>query len=161
MFIQQRKGRIIFSPSYLLFCLDCDLPPYLLTQSGLCTEPSPSYQFYRPPCELSTYSYQFLDFRPWAGIKVLRRSVRFPLHFSLLSPERILLLYKCFPLLRAGSKRANLRMLWFMFPIAWNKHELNTDRAVQWSRWDAARRKAAALPFLSLIIKESEPLSVP
>lgn len=96
----------------LTFCLDYDFPPSSLTQFGLCTKPSPSYHFYQPLCELGTYSYQFLGFRPsGAGIKVLRRSVRFPLHSSLVSPERILLLYKCFPPLCAGSKRANLRML--------------------------------------------------
>lgn len=62
----------------------------LLQRSLGCVQNLPHHIiFSRPPCELGTCSYQFLGFRPsGAGIKVLRRSVRFPLHSSLSCPRR-------------------------------------------------------------------------
>lgn len=102
---EKRQDRILSLILFFFFCLDCGFPPACLKQCGLSRKPSPSYHLYWLPCELGAYSYQFLGFKPLgAGIKVLRRSVRFSFHSSLLSPERILLLYKCFPPLHAGSK---------------------------------------------------------
>lgn len=56
MFTQQREGRIIFG--LWLFSS-------FFKAVELCTKPSPLYPFYRLPCELGTYSYQYLGSDHW------------------------------------------------------------------------------------------------
>lgn len=138
--------------------------PNSLKQFELCKkkkQPFAILSILPAPTWLCTYSYHFWISDHW-GQESKCCVALFPPHSSLQSLERILLLYKCFLSLHTGSKRANLRMLWFMFPIAWNKHRDSTQTQAISNEAEEMllARTAAALPLLSLIIKVSQPLFV-
>lgn len=67
---ETRRDRLLSLVLFLfLFCLDYGFPPASLKQFRPSTKPSPSYHFYRLPCELGAYGYQFLGFRPSWGLE--------------------------------------------------------------------------------------------
>lgn len=159
MFTQQRNNRIILARSFLPHSLALLPTPFKAVWAAYKTFAIIS--FLPAPMRLCTYSYHFWisDHR---GLESKCCVALFPLHSSPRSPERILLLYKCFRSVHTGSKRANLRILWYMFRIDWNKHQ-------DWAQTRAMSNEAeemllagtaAALPSLSLIIKVSLPLFV-